>query len=76
MKSGGITPQFLTSALNGGKWSDSRSCRLTPGETATGTRCLGGSVGSRASLDVTENINESYPYRESNPDFSVVLPVA
>jgi hypothetical protein len=28
MEGGGITQTFLTSALNGGEWSASRSCRL------------------------------------------------
>jgi hypothetical protein len=31
--SGGISPPFLTSALDGGEWSASRPCRFTPGET-------------------------------------------
>jgi hypothetical protein len=32
---------FLISALDGGEWTASRPCRFTPGETATGTHCIG-----------------------------------
>jgi hypothetical protein len=39
---GGITPPFLTTALNGGEWSASRLCRFTPGERASGTHWIGG----------------------------------
>jgi hypothetical protein len=45
---------FLTSALGGGEWSASRSCRFTPGERASGTHWLGGWVGPRAGLDNVE----------------------
>jgi hypothetical protein len=45
---------FLTSALVGGEWSASRSCRFTPGETAPGTNCIGGWVGPLAGLDDVE----------------------
>jgi hypothetical protein len=38
----GITPPFLTSALDGGEWSTSRPGRFTYGETATGTQRIGG----------------------------------
>jgi hypothetical protein len=38
--SGGIAPSFLTSALDGGKWSASRPDRLTPGERAPGTHWI------------------------------------
>jgi hypothetical protein len=31
-RGGGIAPSFLTSALDGGEWSASRSCRFTPQE--------------------------------------------
>jgi hypothetical protein len=33
--SGGITPSFLTSVLDGGEWSASRLGRFTPGERAS-----------------------------------------
>jgi hypothetical protein len=42
---------FLTSALDGGEWSTSRSGCFTPGERALGTRLIGGWVGPRAILD-------------------------
>jgi hypothetical protein len=43
---------FLTSALVGRKWSTSRPGRITPGERAPGTYCIGGWVDLRAGLDV------------------------
>jgi hypothetical protein len=39
--SGGITPQFLTSALDEGEWLVSRPGRFTSGETAPGTHWIG-----------------------------------
>jgi hypothetical protein len=45
---------FLTSALVGREWSDSRSCRLTPGERAALILWIGGWVGPRACLDNME----------------------
>jgi hypothetical protein len=42
---------FLTLALVGGEWSDSRPCRVTPGKKATGTYWVRGWVGPRAGLD-------------------------
>jgi hypothetical protein len=45
--SGDITPPFLTSALNGGVWSASRSSRFTLEETSAGTLCAGGWVDLR-----------------------------
>jgi hypothetical protein len=41
----------LTSALHGGEWSASRTCRFTPRERAPATNCIGGWVGPRAVLD-------------------------
>jgi hypothetical protein len=32
LRSGGIAPLFLTSALDGGEWSASRPCHFTPGK--------------------------------------------
>jgi hypothetical protein len=40
----------LTSALDGGEWSDSRRGRFTPRERAPGTHWLGSWVGPRAVL--------------------------
>jgi hypothetical protein len=42
---------LLTTALVGGEWSASRSCRFTPGERAPGTQWIGGWVDPRAGLD-------------------------
>jgi hypothetical protein len=39
---GGIAPPFLTSALDGSKWSASPPGRFTPGEMAPGTHWMGG----------------------------------
>jgi hypothetical protein len=66
---------FLTSALVGGEWSTSRPGRFTPGERAPCTHWIGGWVDLRASLDDLRREN-SWPYRDSNSDPSVVQPVA
>jgi hypothetical protein len=42
---------FLTLALDGGEWPNSRSGRFTSGERALIVYCTGGYVGPRASLD-------------------------
>jgi hypothetical protein len=48
---------FLTSALDGGKWSASRPGRFTAREKASGTHRIGGWVGPRAGLDANyENV--------------------
>jgi hypothetical protein len=52
--SGGIAPPFLTSALDGGEWSFSRTGRFTPGERSPGTLWRGGWVSPRAGLDAVE----------------------
>jgi hypothetical protein len=51
---------FLTSALAGGEWSDSRPCRFTPG-----THFIGGWVDPRSGLDNMEK-RTLLPYRDSN----------
>jgi hypothetical protein len=54
---GGVDVQihvFLTLALVGGEWSDSRHGLLTPGEKAPGTHRIGGWVDPRAGLDDME----------------------
>jgi hypothetical protein len=66
---------FLTSALDGGKWSYSRLCTLFP-RTASGTRFTEGWVGFKAGMDVVERTKISYHYRKSNPNSSAVKPVA
>jgi len=42
---------FLTSSLDEGEWSASRSGRFTPGESVPDTHWTGGWVGPRAGLD-------------------------
>jgi hypothetical protein len=51
---GGIAPPFLTSTLDGGEWSASRSCRFTSGERARSTHLIGGWVGPRVGLDAVK----------------------
>jgi hypothetical protein len=46
---------FLTLALVGGEWSDSRPVCFTPGERAPGTHWIGGKVGHEAGLEDMEN---------------------
>jgi len=41
----------LTSALDGGEWSDSRPGRFTRREKAPGIHWIGGWVGPRADVD-------------------------
>jgi hypothetical protein len=45
---------FLTSALVGSEWLDSRHYSFTPGERAPGTHFIGGWVDTRAALDDVE----------------------
>jgi hypothetical protein len=45
-------------------------------ETAHGTNLIGGWVDPKADLDVVERKRLSYPCLKSNPDSSVILPVA
>jgi hypothetical protein len=54
MGSRGIAPSFLSSALDGGKWSASRPGRFTPRERAPGTHWIGAWVGPTAGLDFVE----------------------
>jgi hypothetical protein len=51
---GGIVPQFLTSALDGGEGSVSLPGRFIPRERAHGTHWIGGWVGPRAVLDAAK----------------------
>jgi hypothetical protein len=66
----------LTSALDGGEWSASRSGHLTPRERAPGTRWLGGWLSPRAVLGSVVKKKISSPRRESNPRTPIVQPVA
>jgi hypothetical protein len=56
---GGIGPQLLTSALDGGEWSSSGTGCFTLVERATGTHRIAGSVDSRAGLDAVEKREKS-----------------
>jgi hypothetical protein len=49
-----MAPPFLTSPLDGGKWSASLRCRFTPEDRAPGVNWIGDWVGPRAGLDSTE----------------------
>jgi hypothetical protein len=51
---GEVGVPFLTSALDGGNWAASRPDRFTIGEAELGIRCIGGLLGPRTGLDVTE----------------------
>jgi hypothetical protein len=48
------TRVFLTSALVGGEWSNSRSGHFSPEDRASGTHRIGSWVGPRPSLDNME----------------------
>jgi hypothetical protein len=52
--SGGITPLFLESALDGCEWSASLSGHFIPGKTAPHTHWIRGLVGPRAGLDALD----------------------
>jgi hypothetical protein len=54
MGSGGTAPPFLTSGLDGGEWSASRSCRFTPEERGPCIHWTGGWMGLRTSPDAVE----------------------
>jgi hypothetical protein len=57
-----MAPPFLTSALDRDEWSHSRP----PVETALGTHCIGGWVGTTNSLDAVEYRKISFLCLESN----------
>jgi hypothetical protein len=65
----------LTSALDGGKWSDSRPGRFAPREGAPGTHWIGRWVSPRAVLDTVVKRKIPSPLRESNTRTSIVQPV-
>jgi hypothetical protein len=62
-ESGGTAPPFLTSALDGGKWSASCPSHFIPKERPTGTNCIGAWVGTGAGLATEE---EKISYWELN----------
>jgi hypothetical protein len=61
-----MAPAFLTSALDGGKWSASRPCRFTPEESAPATHWIGDWVGPRFGLEDVEK-RKTLLRRQSNP---------
>jgi hypothetical protein len=65
---------FLTSALDGSEWSDSRPGRFISREKASGTNCIGDFMDSRAVLDAVKK-KVPIPRRESNPRTPIVQPV-
>jgi hypothetical protein len=73
--SGGIAPLILTSELEGGEWSASRSGRFTPRERAPGTHWVGGWVGPRSVLDAVVKRKIPSPRREPNPGTPIIQPV-
>jgi hypothetical protein len=58
----------LTSPLDGGKWSASRSGRFTPRERAPGTHWIRGWVGPRDGLNAVSKRKIHSPRRDSNSD--------
>jgi hypothetical protein len=66
---------YLTSALDGGEWSDSRPGRFIYRGRAPGTHWIGGSVGPRAVLDAAMKRKIPSPRRESNPRTLIVQPI-
>jgi hypothetical protein len=69
----GVAPPFLTSALDEGDWSASRTCRFTPGETAPGTNWRGGWVDPRAGLG---DVEKKYSSCFAGKRISAIQPVA
>jgi hypothetical protein len=66
----------LTSALDGGEWSDSCPGRFTPRVRAPGAHWIGGWLGPRAVLDAVVKRKIPSPRRESNPRIPIVQPIA
>jgi len=52
---------FLTSALDGGEWSGSRTGRFTPGKINIGTHWIGGWLGPRVGLEAVVKRNNTSP---------------
>jgi hypothetical protein len=63
-----ISTHSLTSALDGGEWSVSRSSRFTPRERAPGTHWIAGWVGPRTGMDTVRKRKIPTTRRYSNPD--------
>jgi hypothetical protein len=73
---GGIVHACLTSVLDGGEWSASRTGRFTPGERALDTHWIGGWVGSRTGVDTVVKRKIPSPRWKSNPGILIIQPVA
>jgi hypothetical protein len=58
---------FLTAALEGDEWSDSRPGRFTPGERVPSSHWIGSWGGTRAGLDGVVKRQIPSPRRESTP---------
>jgi hypothetical protein len=58
---------FVTSALDGGEWSDPRPGHFTRRERAPGVEGVGGTVGPRANLEAVVKRKIPSPCRESDP---------
>jgi hypothetical protein len=67
---------YTSISLDAGKWSDSRLGRFTPTDTAPISHCIGGWVDPRPRLDVMKKIKILSLPGISNPDSSIVQPVA
>jgi hypothetical protein len=65
---------FLTSAADGGEWSNSSPGRFTPGKRDNSTHSTGGWVGPRTDMGAVEKGNISCLFRESLPDSLDVQP--
>jgi hypothetical protein len=63
-----ISNHSLTSALDGGEWSVSRTGRLAPRERAPGTYWIGGWVGPRAVLDPVKRIPWLVKWQLASPE--------
>jgi len=66
----------LTSAIDGGEWTASRSSRFTTRERAPGTHWIRGWVGPRACLDAVVKRKIPSPCRDSNSRASSAIPLS
>jgi hypothetical protein len=74
MESGGIAPSFLTSALDGRKWSAPRICHFTSGNSSRYTLYmkLDGLQSRSGHYEKEKNL----PLLESNPESLAIQPVS
>jgi hypothetical protein len=61
MGSGGVDHAFLTSEVDGGEWSASRTGRAIPGEIGPGTHWTGGWISHETCLDDVTTTKSSTP---------------